>query len=236
MSQPKAPNRASRRAAQRARRKLKPGMPRSPFHQVPAAELADTARTVDPPHGFRRMFRNEALIVFECDRPGGLILLMVQRIDAKDGLSWDLLQWVKGALGYGDREALELYPPDDRLINSANMRHLWMLPAGQCFPFGLDHERRTGGLALDAPPPIPNPVIPTEEIARRAFLEGVGHARDEERGATDLEDDEAFDRWFNFKDGATAAPWACGMGADLRAAFQELHDQFEADPFPLGEE
>lgn len=143
-------SRAERRAQERARRKLKVGNPRSPFHLVPDAELE--AVPTSPPLGFRRMHRNEALLVFECDRPGGLILLMVQRLDARDGLSWDLLQWVKAAVGLGEREALELYPPDGRIVNSANMRHLWVLPDGMILPFGLDRARQHGGLELERPP------------------------------------------------------------------------------------
>lgn len=66
---------------------------------------------------------------------------MIQLHNGADGVSWDALQWVKGAVGYADCEAVELYPPDDRIVNVANMRHLWVLAPGQLMPFGLDERR-----------------------------------------------------------------------------------------------
>lgn len=46
----------------------------------------------------------------------------------KDGITWDELQRVKTACGYGDDWAVEIYPPDANVINVANIRHLWILP------------------------------------------------------------------------------------------------------------
>lgn len=45
-----------------------------------------------------------------------------------DGISWDQLQTIKHQVGLGSRQAIEIYPPDDHVINVANMRHLWILP------------------------------------------------------------------------------------------------------------
>lgn len=44
----------------------------------------------------------------------------------KGDITWDELQWIKSACGYGDRDALEVYPPDGDIVNVANMRHLWV--------------------------------------------------------------------------------------------------------------
>lgn len=57
---------------------------------------------------------------------GGL-RVSVRRISGLDGITWDELQGVKAGIGRGDRWAVELYPPDDRVVNVANMRHLWLL-------------------------------------------------------------------------------------------------------------
>lgn len=46
----------------------------------------------------------------------------------KDGLTFDELQAIKSAVGYGDSLAVEVYPEDSDLVNDANMRHLWVLP------------------------------------------------------------------------------------------------------------
>ncbi len=44
-----------------------------------------------------------------------------------DDISWDELQVIKRLIDYGDRWAVEIFPPDRHLVNVANMRHLWML-------------------------------------------------------------------------------------------------------------
>lgn len=46
-----------------------------------------------------------------------------------DGITWDQLQAIKSALGYGQHDALEVYPRDDKLVNVANIRHLWIMRA-----------------------------------------------------------------------------------------------------------
>lgn len=48
--------------------------------------------------------------------------------DYRDGVSWDDLMRVKAECGYGDVDAVELYPRDRDVVNVANMRHLWILP------------------------------------------------------------------------------------------------------------
>ena len=44
-----------------------------------------------------------------------------------DGISWDELQAIKKMCGYGQRQAVEIYPPEEDVVNDANMRHLWVL-------------------------------------------------------------------------------------------------------------
>jgi hypothetical protein len=47
----------------------------------------------------------------------------------KDGITWDELQTVKRECGYGAACAVELFPPDEQVVNVANLRHLWIVPA-----------------------------------------------------------------------------------------------------------
>lgn len=49
------------------------------------------------------------------------------------GITWDELMEVKTAAGYGDRWAVEVYPPADAVENVANMRHLWLLEGPPAF-------------------------------------------------------------------------------------------------------
>lgn len=43
-----------------------------------------------------------------------------------DRITWDELQAIKRQIGFGDRWAYEVFPPDNDLVNVANMRHLWI--------------------------------------------------------------------------------------------------------------
>jgi len=45
-----------------------------------------------------------------------------------DGITWDDLLRLKSECGHGDDWAVELFPPNDRVVNVANMRHLWLIP------------------------------------------------------------------------------------------------------------
>lgn len=51
----------------------------------------------------------------------------------KDGLSWDDLQRLKAEAGFGDHWAVECFPPDSQVVNVANLRHLFLLPAAPDF-------------------------------------------------------------------------------------------------------
>jgi hypothetical protein len=45
----------------------------------------------------------------------------------QDNISWDDLQKIKGHIGFGNFDAVEVYPPDKDAVNVANMRHLWIM-------------------------------------------------------------------------------------------------------------
>lgn len=44
-----------------------------------------------------------------------------------DKIEWDELQHIKNECGFYNQTAIELYPPASRVINDANMRHLWIV-------------------------------------------------------------------------------------------------------------
>jgi hypothetical protein len=45
----------------------------------------------------------------------------------QDGITWDELQRLKRECGYGDADAIEVFPADTDVVNVANMRHLWVM-------------------------------------------------------------------------------------------------------------
>ena len=50
-----------------------------------------------------------------------------QGIEYADGITWDELQEIKNQCGYENSWLCEYYPPKDKLINVANIRHLWVM-------------------------------------------------------------------------------------------------------------
>lgn len=50
----------------------------------------------------------------------------VQNRRWRDGITWDDLQRIKREVGYGEFDAVEIYPDDKDVVNVANLRHLWV--------------------------------------------------------------------------------------------------------------
>ena len=53
-------------------------------------------------------------------------------------ISWEELQAIKNAVGFADRTAVEIFPPESDVINVANMRHLWITE--QSLSFGWKNK------------------------------------------------------------------------------------------------
>jgi hypothetical protein len=91
--------------------------------------------------GVIAVFRSKGFLVQVFGEPGPVVVrLSVLRTAIKrdgswqEGISWEELQRIKRECGYGDFDAVEVYPPDADVANVANMRHLWVLPRGH-LPF-----------------------------------------------------------------------------------------------------
>lgn len=129
-------NREERRAAQAqlARENAKQTVALSP---VPA-ELW-------PPRGIGdvnviAVWRSRAFLVQVVEEGNGIIRLSVNRTSMNtwtgrwdDAITWDELQRLKRECGYGDQDAVEVYPADRDVVNVANIRHLWVMPSALPF-------------------------------------------------------------------------------------------------------
>ena len=87
-------------------------------------------------------WRSREFMVQLFAEPGGIVRMSVNRTDWdfkrkswKEGVSWDDLQRLKAECGYGERTAVEVFPPDSKIVNVANMRHLWIYPEGRSLSF-----------------------------------------------------------------------------------------------------
>jgi hypothetical protein len=104
------------------------------------------------------LFRSRTFVVQVFEEKAGIVRLSVNRTEwderqrrFRDDISWDDLQRLKAEAGYGDRCAYEVLPPDRLVVNVANMRHFFVLPAGEMVPcvWGATTEQ-TGAKAVAA--------------------------------------------------------------------------------------
>ena len=62
--------------------------------------------------------------------------LVIRRRDSEAVHDWRHLQRIKNELCGPEREAVEIYPAESRLVDASNQYHLFVLPEGHTFPFG----------------------------------------------------------------------------------------------------
>lgn len=67
--------------------------------------------------------------------------LSIKRLDKQPIHDWRDLQEIKNQLIGPECEALELYPAESRLMDTANQFHLWAFPDGEFIPFGYQTPR-----------------------------------------------------------------------------------------------
>jgi hypothetical protein len=99
---------------------------------VPQHQWIGTQRPGEMPR--MAVWRSRTFLVQGYQERDGIIRISVSRNeltrtgDWKAGITWDDLQRIKHEAGYGDRDAVEIYPCDEDIVDVANMRHLWILP------------------------------------------------------------------------------------------------------------
>ncbi len=79
--------------------------------------------------------------VYDCivtHSPEGPTHLSIKRLDRAPIRNWRHFQQIKNEVVGEDREAVEIYPAEDRLVDNANQYHLWVLPADLVVPLGFD--------------------------------------------------------------------------------------------------
>ena len=121
------------------RRELERGNARLPLHleSIPRSEWPnELASRVGSPI---QVWRSRHFLVQQYSAPEpAMCRLSVLRTVLKgdrwlDGITWDDLQILKAQCGYADAWALEIYPPEEHVINVANIRHLWLIPSAPEF-------------------------------------------------------------------------------------------------------
>ena len=137
-------NRARRRVAIAVSR---PGMRRTwqPFALVQESDRPELwAHQRDRIGNLLQVWLNNRFVVlvyarqYECS-PGSAVALQlaIRHNDESEIRGWDDLQRIKNEIVGEHRVALEVYPAASNVIDQANMRHLFVLPAGVRTPFTI---------------------------------------------------------------------------------------------------
>lgn len=81
-----------------------------------------------------------AAITREIDTEWGRVIHCAFRNKNGTEISWKEKQWLKDSLFGEDRVAIEVFPQKDRLVDAANMYHIWIFEKGFELPFGI-HDK-----------------------------------------------------------------------------------------------
>lgn len=84
-------------------------------------------------------------VIVRRDDDGHVSCISITRWDHKPVHDWRDCHAIKNQLAGPEVEALELYPAESRLVDTANTAWLWVLPPGARLPFGFEDR-----LVLDA--------------------------------------------------------------------------------------
>lgn len=64
--------------------------------------------------------------------------LAIRRHDGEEIRGWSDLQRIKNEIAGPERVAIEIYPAEESVVDNANMRHIFVLPAGSTAPFTIE--------------------------------------------------------------------------------------------------
>lgn len=99
---------------------------------------------------FEKVLVNSRYTVLVRGIGNGMEHLSIKRNDKDWMHDWRELQRVKNEVVGPEREAVEIYPAESRLVDTSNQYHLWVLPEGATTGFGFQEralvEGHEGGL------------------------------------------------------------------------------------------
>jgi hypothetical protein len=102
---------------------------------------------------------NQLYTVWVYELPQEAHHLSIKRFDKAACRDWRHFQWIKNEVCGAEREAVEIFPAESRLLDAANQYHLWVLPEGQYVDIGVTYRAvantigpDVGQRAFDMPP------------------------------------------------------------------------------------
>lgn len=94
------------------------------------------------------LFKNSRYTVAIRHLPEGWTHLSIKRNDRSPIRDWRELQRIKNELCGPEREGIELFPAESRLVDVANQFHLWVAPLGTTFPIGFSDRMVADGTGI----------------------------------------------------------------------------------------
>jgi hypothetical protein len=94
---------------------------------------------------------NDLYVVIKTKNEQGCSHLSIRRQDHGACRDWRHFQQIKNQLCGEEREALELYPAESRLVDGANQHHLWVMPEHVRIPVGWNLRAVVGPDQIDLP-------------------------------------------------------------------------------------
>jgi len=88
------------------------------------------------------VWRNDLYVVHVKRLYSGEMHLSIRRDDRKPCRDWRHFQQIKNQLAGPEREAVEIYPAESRVVDAANQFHLFVLPEGDRVPMGFTEGGR----------------------------------------------------------------------------------------------
>jgi hypothetical protein len=120
-------------AAEMARRGLTQEQARALYHEVLAAPA----------------WLNDLYVVHVREQDDGVTHLSIRRQDRGPARDWRHFQQIKNQLCGAEREGVELYPAESRVVDTVNQFHLWVMPLGVSVACGFPAGLRSDALPVD---------------------------------------------------------------------------------------
>lgn len=102
------------------------------------AEYAEEQRQFA--EGIQTMWINNRYVVIKKELEDGMTWISIRHINRKPIRDWRHFQKIKNDLCGPEREAVEIYPAESRLVDEANQYHLWVFPDDYQIPFGFNER------------------------------------------------------------------------------------------------
>ena len=122
---------------------------------IPRKRWVPLAREPDPSSSAEVWENDEYSVLVLYQEPqlrgDGTMQLTIARHDHEPARDWRHLQSIKNEIAGPEREAIELFPAESRLVDWVNFTHLWVWPERQPVDVGEDSGRSVGCDKLQRP-------------------------------------------------------------------------------------